>query len=105
MEELRQGRDSESISRDKSEKEIMREIQAIIRQITSSVSFLPMLECPCSFDLLVYTGQEANVPTAWEESDPRYISKSSEVRLRSFTTSLHKVDATVAYKVDDDDDA
>ena len=37
---------------------------------------------------------------AWEESDPRYITNSDEVRLRSFTTKVHKVDASVTYKAD-----
>lgn len=87
---------------EKSEKEITSEIQAIIRQITSSVSFLPLLTEPCTFDLLVYTDVECEVPQAWEESDPRFISNSSEVRLRSFTTSVHKVDTMVSYKVDED---
>lgn len=89
-----------------------------------------------TFDLLVYTDAEAEVPKTWEESDPKYISKSTEVRLRSFTTKVrlrtslfpsplehtpcplhfvshhthtrpdcqvHKVDAMVAYKAEDDD--
>ena len=42
----------------KSEKEVMGEIQAIIRQITASVTFLPLLEESCSFDLLVYTDDD-----------------------------------------------
>ena len=86
----------------KSEKEIQAEIQAIIRQITASVTFLPLLEDPCSFDLLVYTSKDSVVPNAWEESDPRYITKSAQVRLRSFTTKVHKVDAMVAYKADEE---
>jgi len=89
-------------SREKSEKEITSEIQAIIRQITASVTFLPLLNDACTFDLLVYTHPECHVPQSWEESDPKYIQKSQEVRLRSFTTKVHKVDAMVAYKVDDD---
>ena len=40
------------------------------------------------------------VPKAWEESDPRYIANSDEVRLRSFTTKVHRVDASVTYKAD-----
>eukprot|EP00742_Colponemidia_sp_Colp-10_P010101 GILJ01011067.1.p1 GENE.GILJ01011067.1~~GILJ01011067.1.p1 ORF type:complete len:224 (+),score=47.22 GILJ01011067.1:52-672(+) len=88
---------------EKSEKEIQLEIQAIIRQITASVTFLPLLDEPCTFDLLVYTDVNSEVPQAWEESDPKYISKSQEVSLRSFTTKVHKVDAMVAYKIDDDD--
>ena len=72
----------------KSMKEIHGEIQAIIRQITASVTFLPLLNEPCSFDLLVYTKKDATVPTKWEDSDPCYIMNSQEVKLRSFTTSV-----------------
>ncbi len=86
-------------SLEKSEKQISSEIQAIVRQITSSVTFLPLLEEPCTFDLLVYTSQEVSVPLSWEESDPKYITNSAEVRLRSFTTRVHKVDTVVAYKM------
>ena len=85
----------------KSHKDIQTEIQAIIRQITASVTFLPLLEEPCTFDMLVYANSECSVPTAWEESDPRYIANSAEVRLRSFTTSIHKVAPSVSYKAAD----
>ena len=69
-------------------KEINGEIQAIIRQITASVTFLPLLNEPCSFDLLVYTKKDVVVPTKWEDSDPCYIMNSQEVKLRTFTTSV-----------------
>ena len=72
----------------KTVKEIHGEIQAIIRQITASVTFLPLLNEPCSFDLLVYTKKDAKVPEKWEDSDPCYINKSQEVKLRSFTTTV-----------------
>ncbi len=71
-------------------KEIHGEIQAIIRQITASVTFLPLLNEPCSFDLLVYTKKDASVPKKWEDSDPCYIMNSQEVKLRSFTTSVSR---------------
>ena len=87
-------------SRNKEEKEVMNEIQAIIRQITASVTFLPLLQEPCSFDLLVYADNDAEVPVAWEESDPKYIANSTEVQLRSFTTKVHKVEPMIAYKTD-----
>jgi len=86
----------------KSIKEIHNDVQAIIRQITASVTFLPLLNEPCSFDLLVYTNLEAIVPKKWEESDPRYIINSQEVKLRSFSTSVHKVDSLVTYKETDE---
>ena len=87
-----------SNSSHKSIKEITAEIQAIVRQITASVTFLPLLNEQCSFDLLVYTNQETNVPQAWAESDPLFIPNSTQVRLRSFTTKVHKVDTMVDYK-------
>jgi len=90
-------------STSKDAKDIQKEIQAIVRQITASVTFLPMLEEPCAFDLLVYADKDAAVPATWEDSDPRYIQKASEVMLRSFTTTVHKVDAAVAYKNPDED--
>lgn len=86
----------------KSIKEVHNEIQAIIRQITASVTFLPLLNEPCSFDLLVYTNKDATVPQKWEDSDPRYIMNSQEVKLRSFTTSVHKVESMVTYKEADE---
>ena len=40
---------------DKDEKKIKQEIRDVIRQITASVTFLPLLDCKCSFDVLIYT--------------------------------------------------
>jgi hypothetical protein len=37
------------------------------------------------------------------ESDPRNIAKSNIVKLRSFSTTVHTVEAAVAYKATDDD--
>ncbi|CAH1246426.1 mitotic spindle assembly checkpoint protein MAD2A-like [Branchiostoma lanceolatum] len=88
----------DSKPREKSQKEINDEIKAVIRQITASVTFLPLLEENCSFDLLIYTDKDLQVPETWEESGPHFIAKSEEVRLRSFSTSIHKVDAMVCYK-------
>ena len=84
----------------KSLKEINSEIAAVMRQIAASVTFLPLLETACSFDMLVYTDQGAPVPLEWEESAPHYIDNAQHVRLRSVDTSVHKVDTAVAYRVD-----
>lgn len=79
-----------------------KEIQAIIRQITASVTFLPLLDEPCSFDLLIYADKTAEVPVAWAETDPKYIvGGSEEVKLRSFSTKIHRVDGAVAYRYND----
>ncbi|XP_064617991.1 mitotic spindle assembly checkpoint protein MAD2A-like [Liolophura sinensis] len=90
-----------SAPREKSEKDIKKEICDVIRQITATVTFLPLLEEACSFDLLVYTDKDFDTPDSWGESGPQFIANSQEVRLRSFTTTIHKVDAMVAYKKDD----
>lgn len=99
-----QGDDISLAKSNKSDKEITKEIQAILRQITASVTFLPLLSEPCYFDLLVYADQEATVPLTWEDSDACLIRNAEDVRLRSFDTKIHKVDAVVSYRVDDDDD-
>jgi mitotic spindle assembly checkpoint protein MAD2 len=100
--EIRSGSGSGNGGKTKSVKEVHNEIQAIIRQVTASVTFLPLLNEPCSFDLLVYTNKEAVVPKKWEDSDPQYIMNSQEVKLRSFTTSVHKVESMVTYKEADE---
>ncbi|KAG5477306.1 hypothetical protein LSCM4_04524 [Leishmania orientalis] len=83
----------------KSEEEVRCEIQAVMRQITASVSFLPVIAQPCAFDLLVYTSVNAQLPsTAWEPSDPQVLKRGVEVKLRSFTTSFHHVDTNVVYR-------
>ena len=81
----------------KEEKVIMSEIQAIMRQITASVSFLPLLDEACGFDMLIYTDENTITPAKWEESGPRIIKDRDEVKLRSFSTTVHNVDASVTY--------
>merc|ERR1712129_64909 len=69
-----------------------------------SVTFLPLLEVPCSFDILVYTDKECVVPKKWKESAAKEIVNAETVRLRSFDTKVHKVDAMVSYKYNDDEE-
>lgn len=72
-------------------------------QITASVTFLPLLTRPCTFDLLIYADRDADVPVEWEDSDARMIEDAASVRLRSFTTKVHRVDTLVAYRAEPDD--
>lgn len=39
---------------EKSQKAIQDEIRSVIKQITATVKFLPLLEVSCSLDLLIY---------------------------------------------------
>lgn len=83
----------------KSDDQIQSEIQAIMRQITASVSFLPILEDECTFNVLVYAEQDAPVPPEWADSANREIKNPEQVQLRSFSTNEHKIDTLVAYRL------
>ncbi|CAB0037759.1 unnamed protein product [Trichogramma brassicae] len=79
-------------------KTIQKEIREVIRQITATVSFLPLLDCLCSFDILTYTKSDCDIPNEWDETSPVFIANSQEVQLRTFSTSLHKMQTIVSYK-------
>ncbi|KAK3204158.1 hypothetical protein Dsin_018204 [Dipteronia sinensis] len=65
------------VSREKSDKEIMREIQAIMRQIASSITYLPCLD-----------DSYIAVPFTWIESDHKLIANPQMVKLHSFDTKV-----------------
>ncbi|KAL6652493.1 hypothetical protein ACP70R_011418 [Stipagrostis hirtigluma subsp. patula] len=92
------------VIKEKSDKEIMREIQAIMRQVASSITYLPCLDEPCVFDVLAYTDKDVDAPCTWIESDARLISNPQMVKLHSFDTKIHKVDTLVSYKNDEWDE-
>ncbi|KAI5449428.1 Mitotic spindle checkpoint component mad2 [Naganishia albida] len=91
--------------KEKTEKEVQGEIREIMKQITASVTFLPTLEEECSFTLLAYTSTSdpLPLPEKWNDADPHLIEKGKveQVRLRSFSTNVHKMEAMVAYKIDE----
>ena len=86
---------------EKTEKEIQDEIQAIFRQITASVTFLPVLDGNCTFNVLVYADADSEVPVEWGDSDAKEIKNGEKVQLRSFSTSNHRVDTLVSYRLAD----
>ncbi|XP_063981841.1 mitotic spindle assembly checkpoint protein MAD2A [Diachasmimorpha longicaudata] len=77
---------------------IQKEIREVIRQITGTVSFLPLLDCLCSFDIFTYTLPDVGIPKEWDETQPVFIANSQEVQLRTFSTSIHKMDTVVSYR-------
>nr|CAG4644249.1 EOG090X0C57 [Lepidurus arcticus] len=79
-------------------KEIQKEIREVMRQITASVSFLPLLDIACAFDIQVYTSSDCDTPCSWKEDSAYHIANPQEVQLRCFSTSLHNVQASVVYK-------
>jgi len=86
---------------EKTEKEIQDEIQSIFRQITASVTFLPQLDGDCTFNVLVYADADSDVPMEWGDSDAKEIKNGEKVQLRSFSTSNHRVDTLVSYRLAD----
>ncbi|KAG0203025.1 Mitotic spindle checkpoint component mad2 [Mortierella sp. NVP41] len=87
---------------EKTEKEIQTEIQFIMRQITATVTFLPLLDEKCTWTILCQTEKDAEVPATWSDADPHMVQNAEQVKLRSFSTNRHKIDAMVAYRLHDD---
>ncbi|KAJ5344131.1 hypothetical protein MYU51_003507 [Penicillium brevicompactum] len=86
---------------EKTEKQIQEEIQAIFRQITASVTFLPVLDGDCTFNVLVYADADSDVPVEWGDSDAKEIKNAEKVQLRSFSTNNHRVGTLVSYRLAD----
>lgn len=85
---------------DKTEEMMQKEIQATIRQITASVTFLPALDSgDYTFNVLVYADANAKVPSEWIDSDTKDIQNAEKVKFRSFSTNSHKVDTLVSYRL------
>lgn len=86
---------------ERTEAEIQSDIQSLFRQITASVTFLPQLQGDCTFNVLVYADADSDVPMEWGDSDAKEIKDAEKVQLRSFSTSNHKVDTLVSYRLRD----
>ncbi|KAK0506353.1 spindle assembly checkpoint protein [Armillaria luteobubalina] len=88
----------------KPEAEIQSEIRAILKQIISMVTYLPVIHEPTVFNILAYTSDSADVPAGeWVDTDPLAIeaSKSQQVKMRSFSTDVHRIEAMVAYRYEE----
>ncbi|KAI1372628.1 DNA-binding protein [Hypoxylon crocopeplum] len=85
----------------KTEAEIQAEIAALFRQITASVTFLPQLSSDCTFNVLVYADADSDVPVEWGDSDAKEIANGERVQLRGFSTTSHRVETLVSYRLGD----
>lgn len=84
-------------------KEIQESIRGVIRQITASVTFLPTLEGSHSFDILLYTDKDVELPNSeWSDTNAKLINNGQHVQLRGFTTNIHRVEPIVSYVTRDD---
>lgn len=80
-------------------KRVQSEIREVMRQISATVSYLPLLDCICTFDVMIHTLNNCELPSGWDETAGVFIQNAQAVELRSFSTGLHKVDTTVNYKM------
>ena len=90
--------ESEDTPAEKTEAQIQTDIQALFRQITASVTFLPMLDGNCTFNVLVYADADSEVPLEWGDSDAKEVKNAEKVQLRSFSTNSHRIDTVVSYR-------
>lgn len=51
-----------------------------------------------TFELLVYTDRNTDIPQGWSETGPHFIANSAEIKLRSISTTIHHVDQMISYK-------
>ncbi|XP_075162294.1 mitotic arrest deficient 2 [Haematobia irritans] len=91
--------DPQKLTSSKELKRIQNEIRDVMRQISATVTYLPLLDCICTFDVMIHTLQSCNIPESWDETGPAFIQNAQSVQLRSFSTGLHKVDTVVNYKM------
>lgn len=78
---------------------IQLEIRDVMRQISATISYLPLLDCICSFDILVHTLNECEIPENFNETAEVQIQNAQAVELKSFSTGLHKMQTIVNYKM------
>ncbi|KAG0672741.1 Mitotic spindle checkpoint component mad2 [Kluyveromyces marxianus] len=80
--------------------ETQKEIRALLRQITASVTFLPELknEKNYTFNVLAYTDSNAHVPMEWTDAESKDVEDGEAVQFKSFKTSNYSVGAQVTYK-------
>lgn len=82
-------------------KQIKNEIRDVLKQITSSVTYLPLLDCICSFDIQIYAKDDIELPEEWAQAEPANIKNAQSVKMRSFSTNIHKMETIVTYKLED----
>lgn len=91
---------------EKPKEQMQREIQAIFRQITASVSYLPFLnDEEYTFNVLVYTDpsyDSRRIPSEWADTQgdgKLIVGEADSVNFSSFSTSNHQVGTSVSYKL------
>lgn len=100
---LKSNEDDSGVSRE----DTQREIKTIMRQITSLVSYLPVLkEDDYTFNIMVYTDPKHSasqtIPVEWCDSEDKVLTGDNveKVKFTTFSTNIHQIGTYVSYKVD-----
>lgn len=85
---------------------IQRTIQSVIKQITASITFLPLLDGDYTFNVLVYANPNCKITEDWgyfDQLDNLVMDKEGveSVMFKSIETSNHLLGTSVTYRVDD----
>lgn len=91
----------ETVTSEKPLKQIQSEIRDVLKQIASSIAYLPLLDCICSFDIQIYTKSNVALPAEWADAQPANVKNAQSVKMRSFSTNIHKMETVVTYKNED----
>ncbi|XP_055688639.1 mitotic spindle assembly checkpoint protein MAD2A [Lutzomyia longipalpis] len=92
-------KDGQEVTSSKDLKRIQNEIRDVMRQISATVSFLPLLDYICSFDILIYTHKDTEIPEQWDNTEGVFIQNAQSVQLKSFSTGLHQLSTVVNFKM------
>ncbi|XP_053602944.1 mitotic spindle assembly checkpoint protein MAD2A [Plodia interpunctella] len=82
-------------------KKIQQEIRDVMLQVAATISYLPFLDCRCTFDVYVHAKTDCEIPEKWAEAESVSIANAQNVQLKTFSTSLHKMETVVTYKLVD----
>lgn len=78
-------------------------IREIFRQITSSVSFLPLLEHEVVFEILLHIKKDTELQeNLWADSQNHLMTNSETVEFKRFNTNIHELKTQVRYKIIED---
>ncbi|CAG5099424.1 Oidioi.mRNA.OKI2018_I69.XSR.g16521.t1.cds [Oikopleura dioica] len=81
-------------------KQMQEGMKAVVKQIVSTITFLPLIEAPVMFDLLFYTTPGIEVEN-WDPTKPHMIKGASDsVKIRSWTSKIHTINTAVTYKAE-----
>lgn len=93
------GANKENFYNTKDFKSIQLEMDSVMRQISASVCYLPILRIICSFDVLLHTKETSEQPEKWVETNFEDIGGHMQsVPFSAISTGVHSINMAVSYE-------